>query len=99
MEGVKQVLASGNSAPFGRAGQRPCSSSLGRAVSAGKEDVPGSVVPDEEQEGVVCIKGLSDEGRAHVDDAGGGGGGLRPLFVDVHISLVDHLGEDKVVPA
>lgn len=77
---------------------RPCVSSLRRAVSAGEEDVPGCVVPDEEQEGVVCIKRLSDHGRAHGDDGSGGGGGLRPLFVDVHESLVNHLGEDQVVP-
>lgn len=70
----------------------------GGAVSAGKEDVPGAAVPDEEQEGVVRIEGLSDHGRAHVDNGGGGGGGLRPLFVDVHVSLVDDLGEDQVVP-
>lgn len=55
-------------------------------------------MPDEEQEGMVRIEGLGDHGRAHIDHGAGGGGGLRPLLVDVHISLVDHLGEDQVIP-
>lgn len=68
--------------------------SLGGAVSAGKEDVPGGVVPDEKQEGVVCVEGLGDRGRAHAHDGGGGGGRLRALLVDVYESLVYHLRED-----
>lgn len=79
------------------AGRRAGFVSLGGAESAGKEDVLGGVVPDEEQEGVVRVEGLGDHSRAHVDHGGGGGGGLRPLLVDVHESLVDHFGEDQVV--
>lgn len=82
---------------WGRGGERALFH-LGGAVSAGEEDVPGGLVPDEEQEGVVCVEGLGDHGRALGDDGGGGGGGLRPLLVHVHEGLVDHLGEDQVVP-
>lgn len=80
------------------AGRRACFISLGGAVSACKDDVHGGVVPDEEQEGVVGVENLCDRGRAHSDDSGGGRRSLRSLLVDLHVRLVDHPGEEQVVP-
>lgn len=64
--------------------------SLRGAVTADKEDGPGGIVSDEEEEGVVRDKCLRNYFTIR-HDAGSGSRSLSSLLVDLHESLVDDL--------
>lgn len=55
------------------------------------------MVPDEEEEGVVCTEARLHTAAATIPDHGRGRGRLRALLVDLYEALVRHLGHGHIL--
>jgi len=72
--------------------------SLWGAEPASKENAHGLVMPDEEEERVVCDEeACHGPGTAKHHDSRSGGSRLSSLLVDLHESLVDDIRQHQVV--